>query len=216
MGSSAWQRTLITEVHGARELHAPWVADQRGKSVGPDKLEVVASFYYLGDMLSAACGCELSTTTQTPGRSSRSCYQFSLPATSLSRHVATCTAPVCRAQCYIPVRLGHWQSQTSNICSKMTGQWSDRSAYCQATRHCHTRSKLSYLRSFALRIWTSFFRREGFAGMDVWTTPLVQSRQAWTYGLMESLGGPRWHESSWQRGIAKSVSFWLSTLMTDM
>ena len=29
----------------------------------PDKLEVVASFCYLGDMLSAAGGCELSTTT---------------------------------------------------------------------------------------------------------------------------------------------------------
>ena len=32
--------------------------------VGPDKLEVVASFCYLGDMLSAADGCELSTTTR--------------------------------------------------------------------------------------------------------------------------------------------------------
>ena len=31
--------------------------------VGPDKLEVVASFCYLGDMLSAAGGCKLSTTT---------------------------------------------------------------------------------------------------------------------------------------------------------
>ena len=30
--------------------------------VGPDKLEVVASFCYLGDMVSAAGGCELSTT----------------------------------------------------------------------------------------------------------------------------------------------------------
>ena len=30
--------------------------------VGPDKLEVVV-FFYLGDMLSAAGGCELSTTT---------------------------------------------------------------------------------------------------------------------------------------------------------
>ena len=31
--------------------------------VGPDKLEVVAFFCYQGDMLSAAGGCELSTTT---------------------------------------------------------------------------------------------------------------------------------------------------------
>ena len=64
VGSSAWQRTLTTDVHGAWELHAPWTADHRGKSVGLDKLEVVASFCYLGDMLSAADGCELSTTTR--------------------------------------------------------------------------------------------------------------------------------------------------------
>ena len=32
--------------------------------VGPDKLEVVASFCYLGDMLSAGGGCEMSVTTR--------------------------------------------------------------------------------------------------------------------------------------------------------
>ena len=31
-GSSTWQRTLITDVHSARELHAAWTADHRGKS----------------------------------------------------------------------------------------------------------------------------------------------------------------------------------------
>ena len=35
---------------------------QREVQIGPDKLEVVASFCYLGDMLSAAGGCEPSTT----------------------------------------------------------------------------------------------------------------------------------------------------------
>ena len=44
----------------ARPLDSrPW----REVQVGSDKLEVVASFCYLGDMLSAAGGCELSTTT---------------------------------------------------------------------------------------------------------------------------------------------------------
>ena len=43
---------------------------QREVQVGSDKLELVASFCYLGDMLSAAGGCELSTTTRA--RSSRS------------------------------------------------------------------------------------------------------------------------------------------------
>ena len=37
---------------------------QKEVQVGPDKLEVVASFCYLGNMLSAAGGCELSTTTR--------------------------------------------------------------------------------------------------------------------------------------------------------
>ena len=37
---------------------------QREVQVGSDKLKVVASFCYLGDMLSAAGGCELSTTTR--------------------------------------------------------------------------------------------------------------------------------------------------------
>ena len=37
---------------------------QKEVQVGPDKLEVVASFCCLGDMLSAAGGCELSTTTR--------------------------------------------------------------------------------------------------------------------------------------------------------
>ena len=36
---------------------------QKEVQVGPDKREVVASFCYLGDMLSAAGGCGLSTTT---------------------------------------------------------------------------------------------------------------------------------------------------------
>ena len=35
---------------------------QREVQVGPDKLELVASFCYIGDLLSAASGCELSTT----------------------------------------------------------------------------------------------------------------------------------------------------------
>ena len=48
----------------------------------------------------------------------------------------------------------------------MTEQWSERSTVLS----CKTLSPpdpLSYLRSLALRIWTSFWRREGSAGMDV-------------------------------------------------
>ena len=47
---------------------------------------------------------------------------------------------------------------------------------------------------------------------------MVQSRQPLTYRLKESvgLGGPKWHGSSWQRGIAESGSSRLSTLMIDI
>ena len=37
---------------------------QNEVQVGPDKLEVVASFCYLGDMLSAGGGCEIEVTTR--------------------------------------------------------------------------------------------------------------------------------------------------------
>ena len=64
VGSSARKKTLTTDVHGARELHAPLDGrPQKEVQIRPDKLEVVASFCYLGDTLSAAGGCELSTTT---------------------------------------------------------------------------------------------------------------------------------------------------------
>ena len=45
--------------------------------VGPDKLEVVASFCYLGGLLSAGGGCEIMVTSRDkkqPGRSSGSYY----------------------------------------------------------------------------------------------------------------------------------------------
>ena len=120
-----------------------------------------------------------------------------------------------RSTCSMPARLGHWQRRTSNVCSEMTGQWSDRSAMSGRKT---LSPPVSYLCSLALRIWTSFWRREDFDGMDMWKAPVVQSRQPLTYRLMESvgLGGPKWHGSSWQRRIAESGSSRLSTLMIDV
>ena len=45
-------------------------------------------------------------------------------------------------------------------------------------------------------------RSKGYS--DMWNTPTVQSRSHFTNRLSESVGlvGPRWHGSSWQRGIA--------------
>ena len=54
---------------------------QREVQVGPDKLEMVASFCYLGDMLAAAGDCELSTTTRV-----KTTWKFKEPLPVLSSH----------------------------------------------------------------------------------------------------------------------------------
>ena len=88
--------------------------------------------------------------------------------------MAVCTALVCGAQSSMPARLGHWQSQTSSICSEMTGQWSDRSAM-SGRKTLSPPGPMSYLCGLVLRIWTSFWRREDSDGMDMWNAPMVQS-----------------------------------------
>ena len=82
---------------------------QNEVQVGPDKLEVIASFCYLGDMLSAGGGCEIAVTTrvETAWKKFRSYNQFSHPAISLTRHMAMYTALACGAPCSMPVKLGH-------------------------------------------------------------------------------------------------------------
>ena len=56
------QLTIIDNMHGTWELPAllTRVSDVQAR---PDKLEVVVSFCYLGDMLSAGRGCESVVTT---------------------------------------------------------------------------------------------------------------------------------------------------------
>ena len=63
VGSSTWKKDYrCTRCQGT--AHPLDGRPQKEIQVGPDKLEVVASFCYLGDMLSAAGGCKLSTTTR--------------------------------------------------------------------------------------------------------------------------------------------------------
>ena len=142
-----------------------------------------------------------------PGRSSRICYQFSLHTTSLSKHVAVCTALVCGAQCSMPARLGHWQSQISSICSETTGQWSDRSVISDR-KTLSPPGPMSYLCGSALRIWTSFWRREDSDGMDMWNTPMVQSRQSLTYSFCREwklLAINPHDRHSWRSGVRSAM-----------
>ena len=83
--------------------------------VGPDKLEVVASFCYLGDMLSAGGGCEMAVTTHV--KTAWKKFRELRPTTPLTRPVAMCTALACGAACSMPVKLG----RTCSACNAMIG-----------------------------------------------------------------------------------------------
>ena len=69
---------------------------QKEVQVGPDKLEVVASFCYLGDLLSAAGGCELSTTTRV--KTAWKKFKDLLPVLS-SRHLFFKTCGLVYSSC---------------------------------------------------------------------------------------------------------------------
>ena len=73
---------------------------QNEVQVGPDKLEVVASFCYLGDMLSAGGGCEMAVTTRV--KMSWKKFRELLPVLT-SRHLSYKTrGQLLRAERYAP------------------------------------------------------------------------------------------------------------------
>ena len=187
--------------------------------VGPDKLEVVASFCYLGDMLSAAGGCELSTTTRV--KTTWKKFKDLLPVLS-SRHLSFKTRGRVYSFC---VRSAMLHASETWPLTKPNLQRLQRNDRAMIRQLCNVRPQdIVTTRSNELLVRlgiedrTSFWRREDSDGMDMWNAPTVQSRQPLTYKLMESMGqgGPKWHGSSWQRGIAESGSSRLSTHMIDV
>ena len=158
-------------------------------------------------MLSAAGGCELSTIT----RVKNAWKKFKdllpvLPSRHISfKHMAVCTALLCGAQCSMPASAAKWQGNDQT------------DLLCQAARHCHHQVQWATCTAWH---WGSGPYSEGEKAPMVWTCGTLQwySQQPLTYRLMKSvgLGGPRWHRSSWQRGIAESGSSRLSTLKIDI
>ena len=111
---------------------------QKEVQIGPDKLEMVALFCYLGDMLSAANGCELSTTT----RVKTTCKKFKalLPVLS-SCHLSFKTHGHMYSSC-VRSHMLHaseaWPLTKPN-CQRL--QWNDKVMIRQTTnvkqaRHC--------------------------------------------------------------------------------
>ena len=192
---------------------------QKEVQVGPDKLEVVASSCYLGDMLSATGGCELSITTRV--KTAWKKFKDLLPVLS-SRHLSFKTRGCVYSSC---VRSAMLHASETWPLTKPNLQRLQRNDRVMIIQICNvrpqdtvtTRSNELLVR-LGIEDLASFWRTEDSDGMDMWNSPMVQSRQHLTYRLMESvgLGGPKWHRSSWQRGIAESGSSRLSTLMIDI
>ena len=134
VGSSAYY--ICTRCQGtARPLDS---RPRREVQIEPDKLEVVASFCYLGDMLSAADGCELSTTTcenrleEVQGAAASSLFtpplfQDTRPCVQLlcAERNAPCNWDLAIDKAKLPMSEAEWQG------NDQTDQ------QCQAARHCH-------------------------------------------------------------------------------
>ena len=95
---------------------------QKEVQVGPDKLEVVASFCYLGDMLSVSGGCEIAVTTRV--KTAWKKFRELLPVLtschlSYKTHGHVYTALACGVPCSMPVKLG--PRRTCSTCSAMIG-----------------------------------------------------------------------------------------------
>ena len=125
---------------------------QKEVQVRPGKLEVVASFCYLGDMLSAAGGCELSTTTHV--KTAWKKFKELLPVLP-SRHLSLKTHGHVYSSCVWSAMLHAsetWPLTKPNLqrlatdkaklpASATEWQGNDQTdLQCQASRHCHTRS----------------------------------------------------------------------------
>ena len=190
---------------------------QREVQVRPDKLEVVASFCYLGDMLLAAGGCELSTTTRVK-TAWKKFKELLLGSCHLS--FKTC---------------GHaYSSSVQSIMLSASETWPLTKPNLQCLQR-NDRAMIRQICNVKLQDIVTTISNELLAQHSIEDLDLIlKERRLHWYGhversngavktafdikVMESmgLGGQRWHGSSWQRGIAESGSSQLATLMIDI
>ena len=96
---------------------------ERDIQVGPDKLEIVASFCYLGDMLSAAGGCELSTIKRV--KTAWKKFKELLPVLStppLFHNTWLCVQLLCAERNALCKRDLPLTKPNLYVCSRMAGQ----------------------------------------------------------------------------------------------
>ena len=155
----------------------PWNCTPLGwqtTEVRPDKLEVVASFCFPGDMLSAASGCELSTTTHVK----TACKKFKelLPVLS-SRHLSFKMHDRMYSSCVWSAMLH--SSETWPL-SKPTLQHLQRNDRAMIRQICNVKSQdILTVRSNKL------LAKLGIEDLDL----ILKERRLWRYGHMEHSKG---------------------------
>ena len=150
-----------------------------------------------------------------PGRNSRSCYQFSLPTTSLSRHVAACTALVWSAMLHAsemaidkakpPMSAAEWQGNDQT------------DLQCQAARRCHNQVQWATCAAWQ---WGSGPHSEGELR---WYGHVECSNSAVKTAFdiqVDGKGGPGRPKMIWKQLTERDCREWnssqLSTLMIDI
>ena len=153
---------------------------QKEVQVRPGKLEVVASFCYLGDILLAAGGHNTCENCLEEVQGSATSSVFTPP---LFQNTWPCVQLLCWGR--------NTPCQRDLALTKQNLQRLQRNDRAMIGQICNVKTlsppgPMSYLCGLALRIWTSFWRREESDGMDMWVQSKVQSRQPLIYRLMES------------------------------
>ena len=145
-------------------------------------------------MLSAAEGCELSTTTRE--KTTWKKFKELRPVLS-SRHLSFKTRSCVYSMCVRSAMLHASETWPVTKPCLQRLQQNDRAMIRQI---CNVKPQdTATIRSIELLAWLAIedldliLKEKGSAGMDMWNAQTVQSRQPLTYRLMESvgLGGPR-------------------------
>ena len=145
--------------------------------VGPDKLEVVASFCYLGDMLSAGGGCEMAVTTRvkTAWKKFRE-----LLSVLTSRHLSYKTRGHVYSSCVWSAMLHASETWPLTKTNLQRLQCNDRAMIrqiCSIKPEDVARVRSSELLAKLQLEDLDLILREGFAGLGMWRLRVVQSEQ---------------------------------------
>ena len=161
--------------------------------VGPDKLEVVASFCYLGDMLSAGGGCEMTVTTRVETAWKK--FRELLPVLT-SRHLSYKTRGHVYSFCAMLHASETWPLTKTNL---QRLQRNDRAMIRQIcsikpedVARVRSRELLAKLQLEDLDL---ILRERRLPGLGMWRIRVVQSEQHMICRLTASggQGGPSKH-----------------------